>query len=638
MIVPRWRRGGCSANVLPDLHAHMPQDFQPGGKVGAGRYVLERELGRGGMGVVWLANDTELGEQVALKFVPSEIRHDPMALDDMRRETLKSRRLTHPHIARIHDFCNFEGEAPFITMEFMDGPNLSALQVGQPDRVFRWEKIQPWIQQLCSALQYAHEENVVHRDLKPGNLMIDSKGRVKLCDFGLAASAADSLSRVSRDMGSSGTPPYMSPQQLDGGAPSPSDDIYSLGATIYELLTGKPPFHSGDIPHQIRSVAPKSIPDKLAELSVANPVPEAAVALIMQCLVKNPVHRPASASAVAEAAASIASGPPPLPAVEPESDGAVSAADVEEREEDVVVPEATELSEPEPSEPPEELRKRARRKKIIIGVICFLFLMSALKKAKERGGEGRGEAANDGTAQVGSSISDAEPISLIPAKGLEGCDVYNLRRQNGGAVSIEGPIAWTEEEPWGWSVNSHRVIEGRIEADVGEAVKSYLVFEMDALRDFELGFNHEFHNNVDGMQMAPRRLAGVFYRSGPVGEWHFQGVSPLLNSGGIFTHPSDGTSPTSENFSGSFWEGVDPEIARRLEPTPTNLASSGDSCVIKARGGRIRHFQNGTAVLSHEIVRDELRLPGRIAIEIWAEGPGWNVVEFDGFFLKRYDD
>jgi len=626
----------------------MAQEFQPGEKVGAGRYVLERELGRGGMGVVWLANDTELGEQVALKFVPSEIQHDAMALDDMRRETLKSRRLTHPHIARIHDFCNFEGEAPFITMEFMDGPNLSALQVQQPDRVFKWEEIQPWIKQLCSALQYAHEENVIHRDLKPGNLMIDSKGRIKLCDFGLAASAADSLSRVSRDMGSSGTPPYMSPQQLDGGAPSPSDDIYSLGATLYELLTGKPPFHSGDIPHQIRSNAPKSIPDKLAELGVSNPVPEAAVSLVMQCLVKNPVHRPANAEAVAEAASGIATGPPPLPAdsvVEVVPDAAVSEACVEEEaEEDVIIPEATELSEPEPSEPPEELQRRARRKKIAIWAFIGFVLLSALKKGKDREADrnppGSAPAsqtggASDDPSEEALSFSSATPVSLIPAEGLKGCKVYNLRQRNGELVSFEGPLDWTEEEPWGWSINAEGVIEGKIEAAAGEAAKSYLVFDEEAVQDFELGFNHEFHNDIALMRMAPRRLAGVFYRSRPVGEWHFHGLSPLLNSGDIFTHPPNGTRPGSDGFAGRFWNEVDPDIAGRLAP-PAPLASSGDSCVIKVRGGRIRHFQNGEAVLSHAIVAEELEPGGRIAIEIWAEGPGWNVVEFEGFFLKTY--
>jgi serine/threonine protein kinase len=283
----------------------MPQEFQSDQQVGHGRYVLEKKLGRGGMGVVWLAKDQdqEQGEQVALKFMPPEIRSDPMALDDMRRETLKSRRLTHPNIARIHDFSNVEGEAPFISMEYMSGSNLSQLQVEQSGRVFGWNEVAPWVKQLCEALRYAHEENVVHRDLMPGNLMIDGKGRLKLCDFGLAASVADSLSRVSREMGSSGTPPYMSPQQLDGRQPTPADDVYGLGATIYELLTSKPPFYSGGIPHQIREIEARPIGERLSELGIENEVPAEVAALVMSCLSKNPLGRPKSAAAVGELAA-----------------------------------------------------------------------------------------------------------------------------------------------------------------------------------------------------------------------------------------------------------------------------------------------------------------------------------------------
>ncbi len=595
----------------------MSDEFHPGRKLGAGRYVLERELGRGGMGVVWLAGDTELGEPVALKFIPSEIRNDAMALDDMRRETLKSRRLTHPHIARIHDFCNFEGEPPFITMEFMDGPNLSALQVEQPGRVFDWETVLPWLKQLCSALQYAHEENVVHRDIKPGNLMLDSRGRIKLCDFGLAATIADSMSRATRDMGSSGTPPYMSPQQLDGGAPSPADDVYSLGATLYELFTGKPPFHSGDIPHQIRSIAPTTIPDKLAELDVVNPLPEAAMALVMQCLVKNPVHRPAGAAAIAECAAAIDVGA---------TKTAEAPASESDTFQDVEVPAATELSEPEPSEPPADLRKRAANKKIAIIAVCLAVLLGGLKKLKERG-----PAAAAGPAPAAATVPSGVIVPLVEGTHLRNCRVLYLRKPEAGDLTLEEE-AWSPGET-PWTINADKVITASINGEAGVAHKSYLVFESEDLADFELAFAYEFHSTG---RDASQVNAGVFYRSHPTAGWHARGFSPILLETPPGVWPKDATRPAGAPTQDvDFWETIDPDLEAAIQKT--ELYQSGNWCVIKARGNRIHHFVNGVCV-NREIVTDASQPhSGKIAIEIWSSGDWENLVEFEGFFLKRLD-
>src|ERR1043165_2501409 len=117
-----------------------------GAKGGGGRFTLIRLIGQGGMGVVWLAHDEHLHEDVALKFLPPEIRHDAVALDDLRRETSRSRKLTHPHIIRIHDLYKADNEA-FISMEFVDGSNLAELRLQQTDRVFKWTFIEPLIKQ-----------------------------------------------------------------------------------------------------------------------------------------------------------------------------------------------------------------------------------------------------------------------------------------------------------------------------------------------------------------------------------------------------------------------------------------------------------------------------------------------------------
>jgi WD40 repeat protein len=274
--------------------------LEPGFLVGNGRFTLVRLIGRGGMGVVWLARDESLREEVALKFLPPEIRFDAVALDDLRRETARSRKLTHPNIIRIHDIFKDEREA-FISMEFVDGPNLSDLRLAQPERVFTWSYLEPLVKQLCEALDYAHNEKVIHRDLKPANMMLDSRGRLKLSDFGIAAQISDSATRVSVIRhGQSGTVTYMSPQQMDGKLPQVSDDIYAFGATLYELLTSKPPFFTGDIAHQVRNFIPQPIDERLAELGIENDVPPAVAALVMACLGKSPDQRPPSARAMAE--------------------------------------------------------------------------------------------------------------------------------------------------------------------------------------------------------------------------------------------------------------------------------------------------------------------------------------------------
>src|SRR5688572_26902478 len=276
--------------------AHLESGFL----VGNGRFTLIRFIGRGGMGVVWLARDESLREDVALKFLPPEIRFDAVALDDLRRETARARKLTHPNIIRIHDLYKDDREA-FISMEFIDGANLGDLRLGREQQVFEWDFLRPLIKQLCDALDYAHGEKVVHRDLKPANMMLDSRGRLKLSDFGIAAQVSDSVSRVSMIRhGQSGTITYMSPQQMDGKLPQITDDIYALGATLYELLTGRPPFFTGDIGYQVRHLPPPSMEERMAELGVDNPVPASIAALIMACLRKAPEERPQNARAVAE--------------------------------------------------------------------------------------------------------------------------------------------------------------------------------------------------------------------------------------------------------------------------------------------------------------------------------------------------
>ena len=265
---------------------------------GGGRYKIIKQLGRGGMGVVYLAMDTQLNEELALKSFPPEMAVDEAALDDMKREVQKSRKLSHPNIIRIHDLVNLPDEDPFLTMEFVEGQELADMRRDQEGGVFAWEDLKDYIVQLCDALTTAHAENTVHRDLKPTQMMINKEGRLKLCDFGIAASMADSLSFSSMKHAVSGTLLFMSPQQMNGEVPRAADDIYALGATLYDLMTGKPPFYTGNVNVQVMTRPAVSMKERLEEFGIDNDIPDYVDQLVLSCLAKEADHRPASAEEI----------------------------------------------------------------------------------------------------------------------------------------------------------------------------------------------------------------------------------------------------------------------------------------------------------------------------------------------------
>ncbi len=266
------------------------------------RYQLQYELGRGGRGVVWLAHDRRLGCSVALKFLADQLLTEPDALDELRQETLLSRRITHPHIMRIYDFEQDDAAAA-ISMEYLDGCTLAQLRLRRPHYCFGPDELRPWIIELCEALHYAHSgPKVVHRDLKPSNLMISNDGHLKVTDFGIASVIADSMSRVTQIHGVSGTLGYMSPQQALGGKARETDDIYSVGAVIYELLTSKPPFFRGNVAAQIQSAIPPLMQERRAELG-RDGDPDSAPSGRKSWRVaqaKNPQDRPYDAQLVAD--------------------------------------------------------------------------------------------------------------------------------------------------------------------------------------------------------------------------------------------------------------------------------------------------------------------------------------------------
>ncbi len=276
------------------------RDFANGQKV-FNRYTLIKTLGRGGMGVVWLAHDDELERNVALKFLPELIVHDRAVLGDMKRETRRSLDLTHKNIVRIYDFVHSD-QSGCISMEYVDGDTLSNLRADKPHKVFEAHDLNEWTSQLCDALDYAHNHaRIIHRDLKPANLMVNTRGDLKVSDFGISRSLSDSVSMLTMEQGRSGTLVFMSTQQLDGERGSHLDDVYSFGATVYELLTSKPPFSSGNVDRQIREKIPPAMALRRKELEIeGEPIDETWERVVAACLAKDPARRPQSFAEVAQ--------------------------------------------------------------------------------------------------------------------------------------------------------------------------------------------------------------------------------------------------------------------------------------------------------------------------------------------------
>jgi serine/threonine protein kinase len=276
------------------------------GLVLAGRFRLESVAGHGGMSVVWRATDMVLEHETALKFLPTVLTSDRGALADLRREARRARDLAHPQICRVYDY----GEDPpkhlaWISMEYLPGGSLSTKLRGDPRGFLEPPEIIGWLRELCDALNYAHDvAHVVHRDLKPANLLIDSRGHLRITDFGIARSVSESFTRLTGGLSPmatsrTGTAFYMSPQQARGERPRPTDDLYSLGATVFELLTGQPPFTTGDVDWQREHAPPAQIAERRRALhNIDAPVPESWERFVQRLLAKHPSHRPQNAREV----------------------------------------------------------------------------------------------------------------------------------------------------------------------------------------------------------------------------------------------------------------------------------------------------------------------------------------------------
>jgi tetratricopeptide (TPR) repeat protein len=263
----------------------------------ASRYVLEQELGRGGMGVVYRARDTRLGRTVAIKILNPR-QHTSDAIRRFEREARAAAALSHPGIVHIYDFDRGFSSF-FISMEFVSGPTL--LQLIREEAPFVRLNLLNLLRQIVDAVSYAHARHVVHRDLKPANMVLAERRQVKILDFGIAR-RLDELDLSAS--GATGTPYYMAPEQILGEDPDERTDIYALGVTLFQMATGTLPFATGNI---LRAHLEQPVPDPQA---LAPDLEPALSHLIVRCLAKDRDQRPRDGAALLATLSALDDGAP----------------------------------------------------------------------------------------------------------------------------------------------------------------------------------------------------------------------------------------------------------------------------------------------------------------------------------------
>jgi TonB family protein len=277
--------GHCGANLFSSQAQEYTETIQIlqgellRGQLFAERYEVIEQLGRGGMGTVYRVYDQKIQEDVAIKILKSELAGEEGTITRFRNELRLARKITNKNICKMYDLNDYQG-LQFITMEYIAGEDLKSF-IRRSGRVSIGKAISI-AKQMCEGLHEAHDLGVIHRDLKPSNIMIDSQGNTKIMDFGIARSTeAKGITEAGVIIG---TPEYMSPEQVEGADVDPRSDIYSLGAILYELVTGRPPFE-GKTPMSVAFKHKTSKPQEPRELNTQ--VPEELNRLILKCLEKD---------------------------------------------------------------------------------------------------------------------------------------------------------------------------------------------------------------------------------------------------------------------------------------------------------------------------------------------------------------
>jgi serine/threonine protein kinase len=410
----------------------------------ASRFTLIRRLGTGGMGEAWLARDEDLGTEVVAKFLPGDPTVDQVFL--LRQECRNARRLAHPNIVRMFDFHQ-EGSRRFITMDYIDGDDIGALRGESPQKILRT------VLPLVEALEYAHGEGVVHRDLKTSNVLLDASGRPFLVDFGVAALLEPATSDLHLSGG--GSRLNASPQQLNGESPDPADDVFSLGVLLYELLTGAPPFLAESRDDLNSSATP-------APLVSRHPLPQGLQVLVDSMLAKSRHERPAGMVPIKQALEQILEQSPESATVPPR----VGRQEIRLSPPPKVPAVRAATSESSAMRPLESIEDRDRRSFpwlatsvfLLVGaltVAVFVLLPGWVEDRRSSPGAGEGsqiadpeEEIPESTEPVASAASERTEVPSIAETASEDSEPQPVKRAKPAQVGIPPPQPNPVKDPY----------------------------------------------------------------------------------------------------------------------------------------------------------------------------------------------